>query len=227
VADHSHTFANSLSNPMPTIALTFDDGPWPDGTPKLLDVLGAGGVKATFFVWGQQASEHREIVRRTLESGHSVQPHCWTHRSHRDMSPQQIRSDIDEVTSLLRELGAPSPQLWRPPWGHWLVGATRELASDRGLALAGWTIDATDYAGTTATVMHRNVVAALDEAARDSSDAVVLMHDSPLEPGQWEKRQNINDTVELVRRLVADESRRFSALAHGLWNNLVPVNSRR
>lgn len=213
-------------NVQPTVALTFDDGPWPDGTLPLLEVLGARGVRATFFVWGKQASTHHDVVRETLEAGHSVQPHCWEHRSQGDMTPQQIRTDIEQVMALLRELGAAPPHLWRPPWGNWLVGTTCELASERGLELAGWTIDTTDYDGTSASVMHRAAVAELEEADRSGSDAVVLMHDSPVEAGQWDRRRDVGETVELVRRLVADESRRFVPLSHGLWTNLVPTSSR-
>lgn len=208
-----------------TVALTFDDGPWPDGTLPLLEVLAARGVHATFFVWGRQASVHPDVVREALEAGHSVQPHCWEHRSHGDMTPQQIQTDIEKVTALLSELGAPSPHLWRPPWGNRLVGTTCELASESGLELAGWTVDTTDYYGTSASGMHRAAVAELDQADRSGSNAVVLMHDSPLEPRQWERRRDINETVELVRRLVADESRRFGPLSDGLLTNLVPIRS--
>jgi peptidoglycan/xylan/chitin deacetylase (PgdA/CDA1 family) len=141
------------------------------------------------------------------------------------MTPQQIRTDIEKVTALLRELGAASPHLWRPPWGNWLVGTTCELASERGLEPAGWTIDTTDYNGTSASVMHRAAVAELDEADRSGSDTVVLMHDSPLEPGQWKRRRDVDETVELVRRLIADESRRFVPLSQGLLTNLVPTSS--
>ena len=207
----------------PTVALTFDDGPWPEGTLRLLDVLAQHDVRATFFVWGQQASAYPDVVRQTIEAGHSVQPHCWEHTSHGDMTPQQIQADIDAVMALLRELGAASPHLWRPPWGQWLWGATRELASERGLQLAGWTIDTADFRGNAATTMEAAVATGLDAAADNAADAVVLMHDSPIEPGQWANRQDVSETVELVRRLVADPSRCFIPLAHGLWDNLTLV----
>ena len=61
------------------VALTFDDGPHPDGTRRILALLQEHGVKATFFVSGERASQHREAVQDVLASGHSVQPHCWAH----------------------------------------------------------------------------------------------------------------------------------------------------
>ena len=71
----------------PVIALTFDDGPDPEHTPRILDLLGERGVRATFFVFGVKARRNRELIARALEAGHAVQPHCWAdHESHLRMS---------------------------------------------------------------------------------------------------------------------------------------------
>ena len=201
------------------VALTFDDGPWPDGTPKVLELLGERDIRATFYVWGEHALAHRQIVCDMLEAGHSVQPHCWRHTSHHRMSRGQIRADVDAVLALLRDLGAPRPHLWRPPWGSW-TASTRKLANERGLALAGWTIDPTDHSGVAAKTMHEKVLADLDEAARSGYEAVILMHDCPLEPGQWKQRHDVTETIELVRRLVRDESRRFVPQTGGVASHL-------
>jgi peptidoglycan/xylan/chitin deacetylase (PgdA/CDA1 family) len=185
------------------IRLSFDDGPHESGTPRASEVLADHGVKATFFVWGEQAVEHRDIVRDILRAGHSVQPHCWEHRSHLDMTATEIAADIDRVLSLLAELGAPTPHLWRPPWGHVQTGVTRELARNRRLELVGWTIDSTDHAGTSAAAMYGLVTDAI--ASSKTNEAVVLMHDGCLEPGQLAKRNDVNETIELVRLPLADD----------------------
>jgi peptidoglycan/xylan/chitin deacetylase (PgdA/CDA1 family) len=163
-------------------------------------ILAEHAVKATFFVWGEQAVEHPDIVRAIVMAGHSVQPHCWEHRSHLDMTEAAIAADIDRVLSLLSDLDAPTPRLWRPPWGHVLIGVTRELARVRGLELAGWTIDSTDYAGTSASEMYRLVNGAV-------------------EPGQLAKRTDVEQTVELVRLLLGDDHY-FAPLERGISTNL-------
>lgn len=200
-----------------SIRLSFDDGPHPSGTPAVSDILAEHAVKATFFVWGEQAIEHPDIVRALVMAGHSVQPHCWEHRSHLDMTEAAIAADIDRVLSLLSDLDAPTPRLWRPPWGHVLIGVTRELARDRGLELAGWTIDSTDYAGTSASEMYRLVSGAI--ASSETSEDLVLMHDGCLEPGQLAKRTDVEQTVELVRLLLGDDHH-FGPLERGISTNL-------
>ena len=59
------------------IALTFDDGPDPEGTPRILDLLAEHGARATFFVFGEKAHRHPELIARALAAGHAIQPHCW------------------------------------------------------------------------------------------------------------------------------------------------------
>jgi peptidoglycan/xylan/chitin deacetylase (PgdA/CDA1 family) len=188
------------------VALTFDDGPWPGGTDRIVEVLGAHGVRATFFVWGEQALAHPELVQEALDAGHSIEPHCWSHcTSYRHRPHETIREDIDRVLALLVELGAPTPRLWRPPWGEWLRGANDVLAGERGLELNGWTIDSGDWTGMGVPAMRDRVTAGLEESP-GAITSVLLMHDGPREPGQWEKRQNVDGTVELVRLLLADEA---------------------
>jgi peptidoglycan/xylan/chitin deacetylase (PgdA/CDA1 family) len=200
------------------VALSFDDGPHPEGTRRILEALAVHDVKATFFVWGAQAQAHPDVVSETLAEGHSVQPHCWEHTSHFQMSAAAIGADIDAVLALLRELGVPTPQFWRTPWGHLQSGVTRAAAEQRALALTGWTIDSTDYAGNSASEMHANVTQELERGPGEP--ATLLMHDSNLEPIQRRSRSDVGETVELVRRLTADRRYVFGPLLSGLDDGL-------
>jgi peptidoglycan/xylan/chitin deacetylase (PgdA/CDA1 family) len=104
---------------MRQVALTFDDGPHPRWTREILDVLSENpGTNATFFIWGEQAQQHSDVVTEAIRAGHSVQPHCWHHVAHWDLDAVEIRADIDRVLALLGELGVSTPRLWRPPWGR-------------------------------------------------------------------------------------------------------------
>ena len=195
-----------------TVALSFDDGPNPDATPRLLELLGRHAVAATFFVWGEQAQRHPDLVRELLGAGHRVQPHCWAHVSHWTLAPAAIREDIDAVTALLAAIGAPAATLWRPPYGHTLAGVTREAAAERGLELAGWTINPQDYEGNDATSMYGEVTAALAGEER----SVLLLHDGHRESGPLKRRADATNTVELVRMLLEDDALAFATLSAGL-----------
>jgi peptidoglycan/xylan/chitin deacetylase (PgdA/CDA1 family) len=198
------------------LALTFDDGPGPTATREIVAALARRDVAATFFVWGERAERHPDVVGELLDAGHSVAPHCWAHDSHLARAQEEIRGDVERVLALLDALGAPAPRLWRPPYGHLQRdGATREIAAELGLELAGWTVDTEDWSGPPAADMHRRVAdAAL--AAGPGEPVVVLMHDGHREPGPRMRRPDAGNTVELVRRLTRDRRMRFVRLEQGL-----------
>ena len=201
------------------VALTFDDGPHPIWTREIIHVLAErAAVPATFFVWGEQAVEHADVVDEILSAGHSVQPHCWHHRLHPDLTRSQIRGDVDRVVALLRQLGVPGPRLWRPPWGQLHKGVTRRVARRRGLALTGWNADSHDWDGRAGTAMYTAVKSRITEL-RDR-EAVVLMHDNHVQPGPSSYRSDCQGTVDLVRRLIHDEQLSFVPLRHGMPDNL-------
>ena len=200
----------------PTVALTFDDGPNPDATPQILDLLAGHGVRATFFVWGERAQRHPELLGLISGEGHSLQPHCWKHVSHWTLGRDEIAADIDRTLALLGELGAPAATLWRPPYGRTLRGVTAAIAAERGLALAGWTINPHDYAGHAAAEMLAGVRSQIAAAGQ----SVLLMHDGHREPGPLERRPDAGNTVELLRALLAEEQLRFAALHRGLEDSL-------
>jgi len=136
------------------------------------------------------------------------------------MKPDEINADISAMLKLLEDLGAPAPRLWRPPWGLLQRATTQAIAREHGLELAGWSIDSSDYAGTTATTMLGEVRLSMDRLVGSDVPAVVLMHDCPLEPGQWSRRQHVKETTRLVRGLLSDSGQSFAPLTCGLPNGL-------
>lgn len=205
---------------MRSVALTFDDGPDPVDTPRILDVLRERGVRATFFVWGERAQDHPDVVRAVLAAGHAVEPHCWRHISHWNLDADAIREDIDRVSALLVGLGAATPALWRPPHGQLLQDATRSIAADRGLALAGWTVDTADYTGKSGAEMYRDAVPDIEAQI----EPVVLMHDGHREGGQ--SRTDAGNTIDLVR-LLLDRAEVFAPLHRGVDGSLWERPARR
>ena len=174
------------------VTLTFDDGPHPRWTPRVLEALERAGARATFFVMPPLAVEHEGLIEAMLEAGHGVELHCVNHVRHTELSADGVEAEAREGLRALRSLGA-EPRLWRPPWGV-VAPWTWSIAASRGLRIAGWTADTHDWRGDDAARMLESVGPLLQE------DAVILMHDG-LGPGAL--RDGCEQTVALVRGLVA------------------------
>ncbi|WEK53136.1 MAG: polysaccharide deacetylase family protein [Candidatus Cohnella colombiensis] len=99
------------------IALTFDDGPDPLYTPKLLDLLKEHDVKATFFVVGENAERYPEIVARIHEEGHVLGIHNYVHHSNWLMRPKTVKRSIHKTSDVIKDITGTRPMYYRPPWG--------------------------------------------------------------------------------------------------------------
>ncbi len=99
------------------ISLTFDDGPDPKYTPRLLDLLKAHGVKATFFVVGKHAEAHPDIVERMHREGHSVGIHNYSHRANWIMRPKTVARHVRMTSEAIERITGEKPKFYRPPWG--------------------------------------------------------------------------------------------------------------
>ncbi|HSF32856.1 MAG TPA: polysaccharide deacetylase family protein [Candidatus Tectomicrobia bacterium] len=107
------------------VALTFDDGPDPVFTPRILDVLAQFGARATFFVIGKQAEQHPGIIRAIANAGHEVGNHTYGHRPLWLLLPHQTRQEIDRGAQVLSTILGEPPRYFRPPWGRFNLAATR------------------------------------------------------------------------------------------------------
>jgi peptidoglycan-N-acetylglucosamine deacetylase len=99
------------------MALTFDDGPDPEFTPRVLDILAARGVRATFFLVGERAARAAQTVRAIASGGHEIASHGWSHRSLWLCGPARTDAEIGRARVTLGELAGTAPALFRPPWG--------------------------------------------------------------------------------------------------------------
>jgi peptidoglycan-N-acetylglucosamine deacetylase len=121
------------------VSLTFDDGPDPEWTPRVLDVLAREGVRAAFFLIGQRARRAPEHARRIADSGHDLGNHTWSHPSLWRCGPAHTEREIaDGHAAIADAVGAP-PRFFRPPWGKTnlaMFGVAREL----GTPCVFWTV---------------------------------------------------------------------------------------
>jgi peptidoglycan/xylan/chitin deacetylase (PgdA/CDA1 family) len=99
------------------LALTFDDGPDPDWTPRVLDVLRDAGARATFFLVGERAERAPAVVRRMAGEGHEIGNHSWSHRSLWLCGPRATAAEIGRAHECLGALAGAAPRHFRPPWG--------------------------------------------------------------------------------------------------------------
>jgi peptidoglycan/xylan/chitin deacetylase (PgdA/CDA1 family) len=181
---------------MATLALTFDDGPDPNWTGRLLDVLEDAGARATFFPIASRAAAHPELIARMVADGHQIGLHCDEHVRHSERSIEWCRRDTDRALRLLRSVGV-RPTLWRTPWGD-TAGWSAQVAQENRLRIIGWTVDTHDWRGDTAEQMLR----ATKDDLRDG--AIVLAHDG-IGPGarRAEARETIRYTALVARHAVA------------------------
>lgn len=166
------------------VALTFDDGPNATATPAILDALAARHVPATFFVFGERAGEHPDLIARMVADGHDVQPHCWaSHASHHEMSRADLDEDIARTLGVLERLGCPRPRFWRPPNGDIRYPQSYDVAAVHGVRLVTWTLQTCDWKDERAA---DRILREIDDEAREDvalrADSVVLMHDLPEAP---------------------------------------------
>jgi len=177
-----------------TIALTFDDGPNPTWTPRILGALERRGAHATFFVQARRALEHRELIEATLAAGNEVGFHCLDHVRHSQRGWEGVVSDLEIGLEMLDRLGV-RPAAWRAPWGI-ETEVTRMVAAERGLRLWGWNVDTHDWRGDPA----RRMFGALEAQGGLRGGDVILMHDA-LGPGAL--RDGCGETVALTELLLA------------------------
>ncbi|HEY8061366.1 MAG TPA: polysaccharide deacetylase family protein [Gemmatimonadales bacterium] len=155
-----------------TVALTFDDGPHPEWTPRILDALARHGARATFFVIGARAAAHPDIVRRLAAEGHAIGHHSWSH-SEPATTPARVLLDENRRTRKFLEdlLERPTP-LFRPPHGELTPLKLLGAWAQRNVVVL-WNRDPKDYQMTAAAELEAAFVARPLKAGD-----VVLLHDN-------------------------------------------------
>jgi peptidoglycan/xylan/chitin deacetylase (PgdA/CDA1 family) len=153
------------------VALTFDDGPHPDRTPVILDILARHGAEAAFFVIGERAVAHPGIVQRMVDEGHAVGNHTFGHRACFPLAGAgSMRRDIEECSAVITRITGRRPQLFRPPFGVTNPSLARALGG--GYTVAGWSVRSLD---TVSRWSRERVFRRVRRRLRPG--AVVLLHD--------------------------------------------------
>jgi peptidoglycan-N-acetylglucosamine deacetylase len=170
MADGSSLAALARIDTSPHVYLTFDDGPDPLWTPRVLDVLGARQLTATFFTIGQAVRAHRAIVRRIAAEGHALGNHTWSHRHPWWQSARRARQEVRDGAAAIADVTGRVPRTFRPPHGT-LRRCMVEEAGRGGQRVVLWSVSAIDWGPFGSA---RRIAARL--ACTRAGD-IVLMHD--------------------------------------------------
>ncbi len=164
-------------------ALTFDDGPHPEGTPAALEILAREGVRATFFLVGEQVLRNPALAAEIVAAGHGIGLHCHRHRNLLRLTPRQVREDILRALGVIEETTCRSPVLYRPPYGV-SNAAALVLARGRGWRTLLWSHWGRDWE---ARATPESIAALLTGGV--APGAVLLLHDADdySAPGSWRR----------------------------------------
>lgn len=169
-AKEAHIWRSVLSTDK-KIALTFDDGPHPRYTERILDVLAEYGICATFFLIGENIGYYDDgIVRRMIDEGHEIGNHTQNHGHTARMSEESFCADVRECDSLISDKFGYRPRVFRPPEGY-VDQKVKKIAEELGYDIILWSIDTRDWEHATPSQIVRNI------EKNVSGGDIILMHD--------------------------------------------------
>lgn len=171
------------------LALTFDDGPG-EATPLVLDLLRESGIRATFFLCGQNVERYPEYARRIAEEGHEIGNHTYSHPRLLWKTPGKIAWEIQRAQQIITHYTGRAPQLFRPPYGLRWFGLFPVL-SQNGLTAVMWSVHGLDWKLPASEIANRILRGV-------APGAIILLHDGvpPRESG------NRQPTVEALAKIL-------------------------
>lgn len=152
------------------VALTFDDGPSPVWTPKILDALKESGVKATFFMLGDYVEKYPEIAKRVADEGHEIGNHTYDHHVLIYYKMDELEKEIKDAEAAIRKATGKTTTLFRPPKA-WLTNDEKKKINEMGYKVILWTLNSKDWV----TFDEKYIVRYLVKSIRPGD--IILFHD--------------------------------------------------
>lgn len=150
------------------LALTFDDGPDPGLTPRILDTLKQHNAKATFFVLGSHVAGNEALLQRIHQEGHEIGNHSWSHARFTRLTPDQIQQEIMSTQTAIIRAGVPAPHIFRPPYGD----VNDAVLAQIPLSAVRWSVDPEDWHPKKQPLLLEHM------AAHARPGGIVVMHDT-------------------------------------------------
>jgi peptidoglycan/xylan/chitin deacetylase (PgdA/CDA1 family) len=153
------------------VMLTFDDGPHPEITPKILDILKMKKIRATFFVIGMKAIENQQLLSRMVEEGHEVAAHGWNHNAITKLSHFHLVNNLNQTKNAIYTATKKLPLVYRPPFGLSNADINTYIVKEQKMKVILWSIDSKDWELKDPAIIAKNII--------DSTDPgdVILCHD--------------------------------------------------
>ena len=152
------------------IALTFDDGPHPTQTTRILGLLSEHGIKATFFIIGTNAEYYPELVAKEAAEGHEIANHSYSHTNLSKLTESEIADEIKRADEAIKKASGITPKLFRPPEGAYSPNVV-SIAEKMGKQTVIWTVDTMDWAKSPLDTIVENV------KRNATSGSIILYHD--------------------------------------------------
>jgi len=162
---------SSAPGPGPYIAITFDDGPVVPNTPRLLDMLAARGIKATFFTVGYNAQRNPNVIRRIISEGHEIANHTWNHPKLSGMSDAGVRNELQRSHDALKNITGVAPTMYRPPYGAITARQKQWIFNEYGYPTILWSVDPEDWRTRNAATTRSRIL------AQTRPGSIILVHD--------------------------------------------------
>ncbi|MBK1855801.1 polysaccharide deacetylase family protein [Verrucomicrobiaceae bacterium 5K15] len=156
---------------LPYVAMTYDDGPHPQNTPRLLDMLRKRNIKATFYVIGRSVNLYPQITRRIVAEGHEIGNHTWTHPKLTALSDSAVRSELNRTRDAIIASTGVKPRTMRPPYGALRQDQRAWIYKEYGYPTILWSVDPEDWRRPGVSVVTSRIV------NNTRNGGIVLAHD--------------------------------------------------
>ncbi|WP_353097724.1 polysaccharide deacetylase family protein [Tissierella praeacuta] len=154
------------------IALTFDDGPHPQYTPEILDLLDKYNIKATFFVLGQFAEQYPDIIKRQAKEGHEIGNHTYSHINIQQVPKQKVKEEFDKTQDIIFSLTGIKSKTFRPPYGSYDDNIIKIISDEScNVILWSYTQDSRDWSNPEVEKIVSNTISNIENGD------IVLLHD--------------------------------------------------
>lgn len=152
---------------VPCLALTFDDGPEPAVTPRVLDILASERINATFFVVGKRVPGNEYLLKRMHAEGHEIGNHSWGHPNLTKMTPAGVDAELEATQRVVAAAGVPAPRILRPPYG-----AVNDIVKSHAqMSIVKWDIDPEDWRSRDPALISSGIL------AQAKPGGIILLHD--------------------------------------------------
>ncbi len=184
------------------IALTFDDGPTPAWTPRLLEMLDRRGVKATVVLVGRFAAKEPALTRRIAEGGHAIGNHTWTHPNLARMARTRVREELRRTKDTLEQITGQAVRLFRPPYG---ARRPYVLRTARGLGMTPvmWNAMTSDWEDPSAERIAEQLARKVETAERRGRAANIVLHDGGHRALDADRGPSVKAAEMLIERFSA------------------------